>query len=82
MSDDNVARFIKEYGTMAKQQCNEVPDKIHPHMFRRTRSMHLYRSGMPLALLSEWLGHEDPETSLIYYGKRNIMGSKLANQCI
>ena len=28
--------------------------------------MHLYRSGMPLALLSEWLGHEDPETTLIY----------------
>jgi site-specific recombinase XerD len=66
MSDDNVARFIKTYGTMAKQQCSEVPDRIHPHMFRRTRAMHLYRSGMPLTLLSEWLGHEDPETSLIY----------------
>ena len=66
MSDDNVARFLKIYGTMAKQQCSEVPDKVHPHMFRRTRAMHLYRAGMPLALLSEWLGHEDPETSLIY----------------
>jgi len=66
MSDDNVARFLKAYGIMAKQQCIEVPDRVHPHMFRRTRAMHLYRSGMPLALLSEWLGHEDPETSLIY----------------
>lgn len=66
MSDDNVARFLKVYGTMAKQHCTEVPDRVHPHMFRRTRAMHLYRSGMPLALLSEWLGHEDPETSLIY----------------
>lgn len=28
--------------------------------------MHLYRSGMPLALLSEFLGHQDPETTLIY----------------
>ena len=66
MSDDNVARFLRLYGTKAKEQCNEVPEKIHPHMFRRTRAMHLYRAGMPLALLSEWLGHEDPETSLIY----------------
>jgi site-specific recombinase XerD len=66
MSDDNVARFLKAYGTKAKQQCVEVPDSIYPHMFRRTRAIHLYRSGMPLALLSEWLGHEDPETSLIY----------------
>ena len=28
--------------------------------------MHLYRAGMPLALLAEFLGHEDPETTLIY----------------
>jgi len=28
--------------------------------------MHLYRNGMPLALLSEFLGHENPETTLIY----------------
>ena len=28
--------------------------------------MHLYRSGMPLALLAEFLGHEDPKTTLIY----------------
>lgn len=66
MSDDNVARFMKQYGASARKSCNEIPLKIHPHMFRRTRAMHLYRSGMPLALLSEWLGHEDPETTLIY----------------
>ena len=28
--------------------------------------MSLYRSGMPLSLISEWLGHNDPETTLIY----------------
>ncbi|MCL2458043.1 MAG: hypothetical protein FWF31_04185 [Desulfobulbus sp.] len=28
--------------------------------------MHLYRAGMPLALLAEWLGHSNPETTLIY----------------
>jgi hypothetical protein len=28
--------------------------------------MHLYQAGMPLALLTEWLGHADPETTLIY----------------
>ena len=28
--------------------------------------MHLYQNGMPLALLTEWLGHADPETTLIY----------------
>lgn len=66
MSDDNVARFMNNYGLSAKEICKEVPLKVHPHMFRRTRAMHLYRAGMPLAILSEWLGHENPETSLIY----------------
>ena len=28
--------------------------------------MHLYQAGMPLALITEWLGHADPETTLIY----------------
>ena len=28
--------------------------------------MHLYRSGMPLELLAELLGHADPETAWVY----------------
>jgi site-specific recombinase XerD len=66
MSDDNVARFLKVYGKSAKEKCKELPDKIYPHLFRHTRAMHLYRGGMPLALLAEWLGHSQLETTLIY----------------
>jgi len=66
MSVDNVAKFMNKYGALARVKCNEVPEHIHPHMFRRTRAMHLYRSGMPLPLLSEFLGHENLETTLIY----------------
>ena len=35
-------------------------------MLRHSRAMHLYRAGMPLPLLTEWLGHADPETTLVY----------------
>jgi site-specific recombinase XerD len=66
MSDDNVARFMKKYGNAAKEICTEVPDNVHPHLFRHSRSIHLYRAGMPLALLSEWLGHAQLETTMIY----------------
>lgn len=66
MSDDNVARFIKQYGHLAKQTCAEVPDNLHPHLFRHSRAIHLYRSGMPLPLVSEWLGHAQLETTQIY----------------
>jgi site-specific recombinase XerD len=66
MSDDNVARFLKKYATEACIRNANVPDNVHPHMIRHSRAMHLYQDGMPLAMLSEFLGHEDPETTLIY----------------
>lgn len=66
MSDDNVARFIRQHATTAKARCPDVPARVHPHMLRHSRAMHLYQAGMPLALLTEWLGHADPETTLIY----------------
>lgn len=66
MSDDNVARFLKGYATEARKQNKHVPANVHPHMFRHSRAMHLYQGGMPLAVLSEFLGHENPETTLIY----------------
>lgn len=66
MSDDNVARFLRQHADTARQACPEIPAKVHPHMLRHSRAMHLYQAGMPLALLTEWLGHADPETTLIY----------------
>jgi len=35
-------------------------------LLRHSRSMHLYRSGMPMVLLAEWLGHAQPSSNLIY----------------
>jgi site-specific recombinase XerD len=66
MSDDNVARFMQKYGECAKKQYPDIPNKITPHMFRRSRAMHLYRAGMPLELLAELLGHTNPETVWVY----------------
>jgi integrase/recombinase XerD len=66
MSDDNVARFLRQHAATARESCPEIPPKVHPHMLRHSRAMHLYQAGMPLAVLTEWLGHADPETTLIY----------------
>lgn len=66
MSPDAVALFLKNYGEMACGICPEVPVHIHPHMLRHTRAMHLYHQGMPMMLLSEYLGHASEETTKIY----------------
>jgi site-specific recombinase XerD len=66
MSADTVALFLKKYALMARKDCLEVPEKIHPHMLRHTRAMHLYQQKMPLPILSEILGHAKVETTKIY----------------
>jgi len=66
MSSDNVQKFIREYGESARIICPEIPEKVHPHLFRHSRAMHLYQHGMDLTLISQWLGHANLETTLVY----------------
>jgi site-specific recombinase XerD len=65
MSADNTARIMEKYEQIARRDCSDLAH-LHPHIWRHTRSMHLYKAGMPLPLLSEWLGHAQLETTLIY----------------
>lgn len=66
MSADTVALFLKKYSNLACRACPEVPLHIHAHMLRHTRAMHLYHQGMPMMLLSEYLGHASEETTKVY----------------
>ena len=43
-----------------------MPPRVHPHMLRHTRAMHLYRQGMPLPLLADYLGHASVESTRVY----------------
>jgi site-specific recombinase XerD len=66
MSASCIRLFIGQYGKAAKKECIEVPDNVHPHLWRHSRAMHLYQQGMNLILVSEWLGHANLETTQIY----------------
>ena len=66
MSADTPADFMEQYCVSARQTCPEMPTHLHPHMLRHTRAMHLYRQGMPMVLLSEYLGHTNVKTTKIY----------------
>lgn len=66
MSPDNVAYFMKKYGEKARLVCPDIPDRVHPHQLRHTRAIHLYRDGMPISVLSEFMGHANVETTKIY----------------
>ena len=66
MHHDTARKFIQEYGDLAKEVCSDVPDNVHPHLWRHSRAMHLYWHGVDLTLISQWLGHAKYETMLIY----------------
>jgi len=66
MTEDNVRKLVHNYGCLARISCPEVPENVHPHLFRHSRAMHLYQHGVDLTLVSQWLGHSQLETTLIY----------------
>jgi integrase/recombinase XerD len=66
MSDDNVSCFLKRYAEAAHQLCSEVPLRMHAHLFRHTRAMHLYQAGIPLSYIKDFLGHASINTTDIY----------------
>lgn len=66
MSPDNVSIFIKKYANQARISCPEVPKRVHAHLFRHSRAMHLYQSGIPLSYIKDFLGHVNATTTSIY----------------
>ena len=56
----------QKYAELARENCPDVPERVHPHLWRHTRAMHLYQHGMDLTMISQWLGHKQVETTLIY----------------
>lgn len=66
LDESSVRKLVYTYGAAARAVCPEIPDSVHPHMLRHSRAMHLYQHGMDLTLISQWLGHAQLETTLIY----------------
>jgi site-specific recombinase XerD len=66
LSDSTARKIVREYGEAAKKVCAEITDIVHPHMLRHSRAMHLYQKGNDLALIQQWLGHVNMETTLVY----------------
>jgi len=40
--------------------------KVTPHVLRHTTAMHLLQSGVDMAVIALWLGHESIETTHVY----------------
>ena len=65
LSNDNSLRVLRKYSERAKISSPRFPH-VHPHMLRHSRGQQLYDAGMPLPLVSDFLGHSNINVTQVY----------------
>jgi site-specific recombinase XerD len=66
MSPRNIQKIIKKYAAKATETDNSLPS-VHPHLLRRSRASNLYQNGVPIEIVSRFLGHASAETTKNHY---------------
>jgi site-specific recombinase XerD len=72
MTVRNVERIVSNYGNVARRENSSIPEKVYPHMLRRTKATLLLQDGMEMARVSELLGHESVETTRTHYATYSL----------
>lgn len=75
LSHSHISLFVnKKGGRLSKSSIESIMRKlslklnfnIYPHRFRRTFATNMLNKGMPLQYVQKLLGHDSPETTMIY----------------
>jgi integrase/recombinase XerD len=67
LSRDAVEYLLKKHAKVAQEQCPSLADKrVTPHVLRHTCAMDLLQSGVDLATIALWLGHESLQSTQCY----------------
>ena len=72
MSERNVERIVQKYADIVRQKGFLLPEKVYPHMLRRTRASGWYRDGVPIETIAVILGHSDAKTTRKSYASPSV----------
>lgn len=67
LSRSGVSYVLDKYGQIARKARPDLyPSKLHPHILRHSKAMHLLENGVNLIYIRDFLGHSSVTTTEIY----------------
>jgi site-specific recombinase XerD len=66
MKPGTVDHFLKKYGGKAHAKDESFPPGLHAHMLRHSVAMTMYKKGIPISYIKDFLGHVSLDTTAIY----------------
>jgi len=66
MKPGTVDFFFKKYGDQLHRLDPDYPSNLHAHMLRHSIAMAMYKKGIPISYIKDFLGHSSLMTTSIY----------------
>ena len=67
MSQDAIEDRVKRHAATAAPTCPSLTSKnVTPHVLRHSCAVRMLRSGIDIAVIALWMGHESTRTTMIY----------------
>lgn len=66
MKPGTVDYFLKKYGKLGHIAEATFPEGLHAHMLRHSIAMAMYKKGIPISYIRDFLGHSSIETTTVY----------------
>jgi len=66
MKPGTVDHFLKKYGKQAHNVDEGFPQGLHAHMLRHSVAMAMYKNGIPISYIKDFLGHTSLDTTAVY----------------
>lgn len=66
MKPGTVDYFLKKYSKLIHHSDIEFPADLHAHMLRHSVAMAMYKKGIPISYIKDFLGHSSIVTTSVY----------------
>lgn len=66
LSPGTVDALLKKYAERVHEENKDFPLNLHAHMLRHSVAMSMYKNGIPISYVKDFLGHSDLSTTSIY----------------